>query len=950
MIKVYNVITQLEKTLKELETNGVCKNYKLVLDSNNRLTTYIKPSIDELELVSLKEKYPLSEFVTIDDDSYDFMFDEGNGVDIETSRIHLSNLLLESVSKVSNQIPVVTFYSYKGGVGRSTTLASYASHLAIKENKKVVVFDCDFEAPGFTNFFLEDPENIYYKNGLVEFFMDSVERNEDSLSTYYWEVSKKFSGQGAVYVFPSGNLSTDIIDENSDDTHLKHYLNGLSRLDVFNQDSIVERFQYLISKIESEISPDVILIDSRTGFNDIFGISAFRLSNIVVGFFGIDAQTRPGMTFFLEAFNRENAPRVILANSIIPSFAKSKLFACFKEYAEELVRNLQSEEDEERNGVCEIKPFAIGYNDVLKNIGLPTSSYEDYISLIENNEFADYANLFNYIDESIKDLQIKKTEYTVYNTDKVQINEESQSGVYQLKKRLLDNITAYLPSLYAEDIADFEEEYKSNRYFYRKCMEDLFNIDKFLVLGNKGTGKTYIYRSLANQHIVEELRKRANKEDYEYEFIPIINSEHHFNTQSLDNQIGDFPRDLFFERFWKVYIWNVLMNNQKSVMTPFMDTFEIKDDTTTATKFVSYIKNDEIIIGIEKDLNKLDFAIKDNSKVKKRIVFIFDELDSVVKPYLWTERISPLVNYCRGLQYASISPKLFLRRDLYRKMSNINNRNELNNRTINIEWEKNEMFAYFFCFILSHSQKEFFELMKLYDFYPSAHINKIKKKIEENDKQPLVDEYTLRHMCATFFGKYADVNNSNKYGECYDWFFNNLKNADDTISLRPFIDLISFAVDGAKEDKTERPILPANYFTNKDVRVKAVARHFDDLSKEKGNTDLSVIFEYIRDKADSRFKKDRLKFVEFIEMANCIIDQSKLSDVKDADEMLNLLLVNGIVREQYIRFYNGTQKCVQFALLYKYYLGLGSRQRRYSVKHAPKVKEICFTGKKNGDF
>jgi MinD-like ATPase involved in chromosome partitioning or flagellar assembly len=432
MIKILNIISQLEKSIKKLEAKGVCTNYKLVLDANNKLTTYIKPLIDEQELNSLQKEYPLSVFINIDDDSYDFMFEGGNGVDIETSRIHLSNLLQESVSKISNRIPVVTFYSYKGGVGRSTTLASYASHLAIKKNKKVVVFDCDFEAPGFTNFFLEDPENIYYKNGLVEFFIDSEEGNEDSLSTYYWEASKKFSGQGSVYVFPSGNLSTEIIDENTDVTHLKHYLNGLSRLDVFNQDSLVERFQYLISKIESEISPDVILIDSRTGFNDIFGVSAFRLSDIVVGFFGIDAQTKPGMTFFLESLTKENAPRIILANSIIPSFAKSKLFACFKDYAEEVVRDLQSEDDEERNGVYEIKPFAIGYNDVLKNIGLPTSSYEDYISLIENNEFADYTNLFNYIDESIDDLQIIKKvdyiDYSIKDTDKVQISEERRVG------------------------------------------------------------------------------------------------------------------------------------------------------------------------------------------------------------------------------------------------------------------------------------------------------------------------------------------------------------------------------------------------------------------------------------------------------------------------------------------------------------------------------------------
>ena len=49
--------------------------------------------------------------------------------------------------------------------------------------------------------------------------------------------------------------------------------------------------------------------------------------------------------------------------------------------------------------------------------------------------------------------------------------------------------------------------------------QDLFNIDKFLVLGNKGTGKTYIYRSLANQHIVEELRKRATNQQVTDEIL-----------------------------------------------------------------------------------------------------------------------------------------------------------------------------------------------------------------------------------------------------------------------------------------------------------------------------------------------------------------------------------------------------------------------------------------------
>ena len=936
MIKIYNTIAQLEKVLIEMSYLNSIEKYKLVLDVNNKLTTYIKPALSAQQRSSLENKFPASSFVNIElnDDSYDFIFKDGNGVDIETSRLHLSNLFLENGSRNETSIPIVTFYSYKGGVGRSTALASLASHMAIKENKKVVVFDCDFEAPGFTNFFLEDPENIYYKNGLVEFFMDSIiYGNEDNLSAYYWEASKKFSGEGSIYIFPSGNLSTEMVDGTSV-THLNHYLNGLSRLDIFDQDSLVKKFQYLIKKIKDEITPDVILIDSRTGFNDIFGISAFRLSDIVVGFFSIDVQTKPGLTFFLETLNKSNSPRIILVNSIIPNFAKSKLFANFKEYAEDVVRNIQTEEDEEMNGAYEIKPFPIGYNDILKNIGLPTSNYEDYIYLIENNDFSDYNNLFNYIEESIRELKTatKKCNYKSADSHSVSksVEKRGESRIYNLKKTLLEKISSNLPQLYAESISNYDDEYLSNRYFYRKCMEDLFNVDKFLVLGNKGTGKTYIYRSLANQHIVNELRRRSHKEDYVYEFIPIINIEHRFDTQLLDNQIGEFSMDLFFERFWKVYIWNILMQSQQNFIKPSIPIFPVKDDTTTAKIFTSYIRSDETIIQIENDLNKLDLLIKEQGAGKKRIIFIFDELDSVVKPYLWTERISPLINYCRKMQFGYISPKLFLRSDLYNRTSNINNRNELNNRTINIEWQKDEMFAYFFKFILSHSKDEFFDLMKLYKCYPNTYINKTIKLIKENDYQPLVDEYSLRHLSATFFGKYADVHQSNRYGESYDWFFNNLKNADNTISLRPFIDLIRYSVEAAhiQNDMTEQPILPALYYTNSRVRVRAVERHFEDLAQEKGNTDLKIIFEYIRDKANRKFKQDRLTIEKFDALANEIIRLGKLNDVKDADSMLNLLLVNGIVREQYIRLPFGAQKCIQFALLYKYYLGLGSRQRK----------------------
>jgi Mrp family chromosome partitioning ATPase len=55
---------------------------------------------------------------------------------------------------------IVTFYSYKGGTGRSMSLANVAWLLALA-GKKVVVIDWDLEAPGLHRYFhpfLSDPQ------------------------------------------------------------------------------------------------------------------------------------------------------------------------------------------------------------------------------------------------------------------------------------------------------------------------------------------------------------------------------------------------------------------------------------------------------------------------------------------------------------------------------------------------------------------------------------------------------------------------------------------------------------------------------------------------------------------------------------------------------------------------------------------------------------------------
>src|SRR5882762_11144508 len=61
---------------------------------------------------------------------------------------------------------VITFYSYKGGVGRTLACANFGKYLA-KTGQKVVLADMDFEAPGLdSKFFSDGTTNI--SNGLLD--------------------------------------------------------------------------------------------------------------------------------------------------------------------------------------------------------------------------------------------------------------------------------------------------------------------------------------------------------------------------------------------------------------------------------------------------------------------------------------------------------------------------------------------------------------------------------------------------------------------------------------------------------------------------------------------------------------------------------------------------------------------------------------------------------------
>lgn len=67
----------------------------------------------------------------------------------------------------------VTFYSYKGGVGRTMTLANVAAWLVNEAHKRVLLIDFDLEAPGLSYYAGQTPLAARLPAaGLVEYFTE----------------------------------------------------------------------------------------------------------------------------------------------------------------------------------------------------------------------------------------------------------------------------------------------------------------------------------------------------------------------------------------------------------------------------------------------------------------------------------------------------------------------------------------------------------------------------------------------------------------------------------------------------------------------------------------------------------------------------------------------------------------------------------------------------------
>lgn len=170
----------------------------------------------------------------------------------------------------------ITFYSYKGGVGRTLALSNIATRLA-EFGKAVCMIDFDLEAPGIPYKFKKQLKSMEFETGLVDYLQHYVKYRQapPNVKDFITTVQEENGKEKEITLLPAGNIY-------SKDYWVKLSSIGWDKFFYEKDSTGVEFFFDLKEKIKQEIQPDYLLIDSRTGITEIAGITLSLLADEVV--------------------------------------------------------------------------------------------------------------------------------------------------------------------------------------------------------------------------------------------------------------------------------------------------------------------------------------------------------------------------------------------------------------------------------------------------------------------------------------------------------------------------------------------------------------------------------------------------------------------------------------------------------------------------------------------
>jgi MinD-like ATPase involved in chromosome partitioning or flagellar assembly/tetratricopeptide (TPR) repeat protein len=277
---------------------------------------------------------------------------------------------------------IITFYSYKGGTGRTMALANVAWLLA-SNGYRVLTVDWDLESPGLHRYFhpfLVD-KDLRDSHGVIDLvreyaraatrptegdsgLLDRAELTRLArIQRYASSLDFPFPGNGGIDLVPAGRQGPEYS----------------ARVSTFNWDDFYDRLggATFLTRLRDDLRGhyDFVLIDSRTGLSDTAGICTVVLPDMLINCFTMSTQSIQGAVAVARSIRnlRRRPIRILPVPTRVEDGEQTKLERSrthARRQFEEFVRALDRQDDDKYWGSVEIpyKPY-YAYEEILSAFG-----------------------------------------------------------------------------------------------------------------------------------------------------------------------------------------------------------------------------------------------------------------------------------------------------------------------------------------------------------------------------------------------------------------------------------------------------------------------------------------------------------------------------------------------------------------------------------------------------
>jgi MinD-like ATPase involved in chromosome partitioning or flagellar assembly len=565
---------------------------------------------------------------------------------------------------------IVTFYSFKGGVGRSTALGIVATLLA-NRNRRVVVIDFDLEAPGISILLqsVDVDQNGIVNYGVLDYIHQRYLTPSENIPVIEDCIHQvNLLSRGELFLVPAGEY-----DEN--------YVHRLAELDRTTWQSFykggLNPVQQLINEIKEQVDPDIILIDARPGFNDTGAIALLDLADTGVICFSPTDQSFDGLRWVVQAARKQSdyqgKPDLRFLLTPMPTLAEDQLNLWITRAEDWIVENWGLPDGV---SIGELY-YKIFYN---PNVAALPSLMNLQVSLLN-----DYLPIADAIDASLPDIKPIMPLTTTANGKRTRILNELHFEAARAQDLKADNI----PTIF-QRTEDFPK-FLSNR--------------TWLVRGAKGTGKSILFRLFVEQSVRAKELASADVDLTICQFIAahgesrlrksILSSE---NLANYEHQVGENN----WAVFWLNYAILQLFENfpELSCIPDLNDGLAalIAEEHLTQTSIVEWLvkrtQEPQAAPQASDELRKIDHWLNDNNKV---VWLLYDELDAGFgfgsDSYVRRRRaLETLLAWWleSGTSLKRIVPKIFLREDIWNQL-NFVNKGHYVGKSLQLSWDEADL-------------------------------------------------------------------------------------------------------------------------------------------------------------------------------------------------------------------------------------------------------------------